>query len=339
MLPDGRRIGTHLPLGQGLVRAADRAVAIGASTVQVFTDNPTAWRRRPTLPRELPAFRARLAAHDIAPVVVHAPYLVNLAGPEPASWERSVTVMANELRVAAAWGAVAVNLHVGSHRGTGPDDGTRRLVEGIARVLEEVEGEADEVAILLENGTGGGFGMGATVEELCVIDRTLRSAGIDQGRYGFCLDVAHLWGAGYPVDQPEGVDRLLSQVDVLLRLERVRVIHLNDSRSERGSRADRHEHLAAGRIGAAGLGRFLRHPGLAHAAYVLETPGMDAGYDAVNLRRAADLAVGRTPPPLPPEAFAIQSTRARTAPAERDDDPPAAGGTSRPDPATPRRPR
>src|SRR5215218_6286794 len=116
MLPNGRRIGAHLPLGTGMVKAADRAAEIGASAIQVFSDNPTSWRRRPSLPDELPAFRERLAAHGVAPIAIHAPYLVNLAGPEPAFFEKSVSVMVNELRVAEAYGASFVNVHIGSHR-------------------------------------------------------------------------------------------------------------------------------------------------------------------------------------------------------------------------------
>src|SRR5512141_3153090 len=111
MLPNGRRLGIHVPLAAGMVRAADRAAAIGASAMQVFVDNPTSWRRRPTLPSELPAFRERLAAHGIAPLSVHAPYLVNLAGPDLETWEHSIELLANELRVAAAYGAAFVNLH------------------------------------------------------------------------------------------------------------------------------------------------------------------------------------------------------------------------------------
>ena len=93
------------------------------------------------------------------------------------------------------------------------------------------------------------------------------------------------------------------------------MLHLNDSRSERGSRLDRHEHLGAGRIGERGMAHLLRHPGLVHAAYILETPGMDEGYDAVNLERARALDAGRPLAPLPPEAFEVRSSRARTAPA------------------------
>jgi deoxyribonuclease-4 len=97
------------------------------------------------------------------------------------------------------------------------------------------------------------------------------------------------------------------------------MVHLNDSRSERGSRSDRHEHLGAGLIGAAGLGRLLTHPGLAHVAYLLETPGMDEGYDLVNMGRARDLVAGRPLPTLPPEAFETLSAKGRSAPPEPGD--------------------
>src|SRR4051812_516833 len=139
MLPDGRRLGAHVPLGAGMVKAADRAQEIGATTVQIFGDNPTAWRRRQGPPAEQAAFRDRLAAHGIAPIAIHAAYLVNLAGPDEDFFERSVSVLASELRCAAGFAATLVNVHTGSHRDTSPEEGIRRLAEGVARVISEVE--------------------------------------------------------------------------------------------------------------------------------------------------------------------------------------------------------
>ena len=331
-----------------MVRAADRAAAIGASALQVFSDNPTSWRRRQTLPRELPAFRHRLDALDIAPLSIHAPYLVNLASPEPDLHAQSVAVLANELRVAAAYGARFVNVHVGSHRGAGVDAGVDRLAHGIRLALElagtdatpgtdavpqtdaasqtDAGPGADAVILVLENGSGAGFGMGASFEELRLIDEAVAATGIDRGRFGFCLDTAHAWGAGYPIDTPAGVDETLDGFDRLLGLGRLHMVHVNDSRSERGSLADRHEHVGAGRIGAAGLGRILTHPALDHVAYYLETPGMESGYDAVNVARALDIAAGRPLADLPPEAFETRASRGHSAPPETEGDLPAAVG-------------
>jgi len=331
MLPNGRPLGAHLPLGPGMVRAADRAAAIGASALQVFSDNPTSWRRRPTLPRELPAFLDRLHAHGLAPLAIHAPYLVNLAGPEPVLHGRSVSVLANELRVAAAYGAQFVNVHVGSHRGSGVEAGINRFTDGIRQTFTLLEADASigtpgtsGPMLVLENSAGGGFGLGVTLEELELIEEAVIAAGIDPSRFGYCLDTAHAWGAGYPIDTAAGVDDLLAEFDRRLGLDRLRMIHLNDSRSELGSRADRHEHIGAGRIGAAGLARMLLHPALGHVSYYLETPGMEAGFDEVNMRRALDLAAGRPLGDLPAEAFETRASRGRGAPPETEYDAPAA---------------
>jgi deoxyribonuclease-4 len=316
MLPNGRPLGAHLPLGDGMVKAADRAAAIGISALQVFSDNPTSWRRRPTLPRELPAFRDRLAGHGIAPLSIHAPYLVNLAGPADDVFERSVGVLANELGVAQAYGAAYVNVHIGSHRGAGVDAGIARLGEGIAAVHELVAEETPGVLLVLENGAGGGFGIGSTVEELAGIDRAVVAAGVSRDRFAYCIDTAHAWGAGYAIGTEAGVDDLMARLDGELGLDRVRMVHLNDSRSAMGSRMDRHEHIGAGRIGIAGLRRMVTHPALEHVAYYLETPGMEEGWDAVNVARVVALVDGRSLEPLPAAAFATRSARGRSAPVE-----------------------
>jgi deoxyribonuclease IV len=324
MLANGRRIGAHLPLGTGMVKAADRAAEIGASAIQIFSDNPTSWRRRPSLPDELPAFRERLAANGVSPISIHAPYLVNLAGPEPAFFERSCSVLANDMRVAAAYGARILNLHIGSHRGEGPAAGIARLADGLAEVFAVVGDEAPGVMLALENGSGGGFGLGVSIEELVRIEAAVRARGIGPDRFGYCLDTAHLWGAGYAIDTAAGVDDVIAAFDAGLGLDRLLMVHLNDSRSELGSRADRHEHIGAGRIGEAGLARVITHPALAHVPYMLETPGMDDGYDAVNLARVRDLAEGRPLGPLPPEAFLTRSAKGRSAPADPEADAPDA---------------
>jgi deoxyribonuclease-4 len=312
MLANGRLLGAHLPLGNGMVRSADRAGEVGATALQVFSDNPTSWRRRDALPPELGAFRDRLAHHGIAALVIHAPYLVNLAAADVSVYERSIGLLAGELRVAAAYGAGIVNVHIGSHRGDGSEAGIARLAAGLRRVFELAGPEADDVVLALENGSGSGFGLGATLEELAVIDQALTVFGVPPERTGFCLDTAHLWGAGYRIDTPAGVDTFMADVSSKVGLHRLRLVHLNDSRAECGSRNDRHEHLGAGRIGVPGLARILVHPSLDGFTYMLETPGMDDGWDAVNMARARDMAAGRPVAQLPPEAFET-TRRARSA--------------------------
>jgi deoxyribonuclease-4 len=314
MLPDGRRLGAHLPLAAGMVKAADRAHEIGARSLQIFSDNPTSWRRRAEPPKELAEFRARLIRHDIAPIAIHAAYLVNLAGPDPDFFDRSVAMLAHELRGAPAFGARYVNAHIGSHRGAGLEAGVARLAEGVARTLEAVPAAPEAPMLVLENASGSGFGLGADVAELAAIARAIEATGVPAGRVGFCLDTAHAWGAGLDLRSPAATDAFLADFDARIGLDRLVLVHLNDSRSELGSRVDRHEHLGAGEIGPGALAHVLVHPALRHATYILETPGMDEGYDAINLARAVALAEGRPLDPLPEGALDVRSARARTAP-------------------------
>lgn len=321
MLPNGRRIGAHLPLGMGMVRAADRAAEIGADAIQIFSDNPTAWRRRAAPPPELPAFRRRLEVLGIAPLAIHASYLVNLAGPDAEFHERSIRVLGHELATAAAYGARYVNVHIGSHRGRGLPFGVARVAETVRRSFEAAsstspEGPPADAVLVLENSAGGGFGIGATVEELAAILRAIDERGVDPARVGICLDAAHLWGAGYRISEPAEVDALVESFGRTIGLGRLRMIHLNDSRSELGSHTDRHQHVGAGKIGPAGMRRLITHPALEAVTYFLETPGMDEGYDAINLDRVRRLVRGEPLPELEPHELALRGSRSRTAPAD-----------------------
>jgi deoxyribonuclease IV len=310
---DGRRIGPHVALGKGMVRAADRAAEIGAATVQVFADSPTAWHRRAAPPDELPAFRERLGQHDIAPTAIHAAYLINLAGPEPDLWQRSIDVLVAELRMAMAYGATTVNVHVGSHKGSGPQAGVRRIADGIraAFLAADLPGGGGP-RLVLENSAGGGDALGSTIEELGEILEEVARTGIDASRLAFCLDTAHLWGAGVDLRRPEAVDALLRKLDALVGPERLAMVHLNDSKARLGSRADRHQHLGAGQIGEDAFQHLLGLPRLADVPMYLETPGMDEGYDAVNMERVRLLLAGERLPPLSSEALDMRGHRART---------------------------
>jgi deoxyribonuclease-4 len=319
MEPHDRRIGAHLPLGQGMVRAVERAHGLGLDTLQVFSDNPTAWHRRSAPPKELPAFRARIEELGMGPIAIHAAYLVNLAGSDQAFVERSVDVLATELRVAPTFGARYVNVHMGSHRGTDVATGTLRLADGVARVLAEVDQGPDAATLVLENSAGSGDGLGATLEEIAAVLDAIAARGVPAWQVAVCLDTAHLWGAGYGISDPAEVDRLVGEFDRLIGLGRLAMVHFNDSRSELGSRADRHQHIGAGSIGSEGMRAMLIHPRLAGATYYLETPGMDEGYDALNAARVQDLLAGRPLAELPPEAMDVRGSRSRTHPAADED--------------------
>jgi deoxyribonuclease-4 len=313
-----RLIGPHLQLGQGLLKAAERAATIGATAVQVFTDNPVAWRRREDLPAELPEFRQRLAVAGIVSIAVHAPYLVNLCGADDEFWRRSVATMAHELVVGRAYGAGHVVMHIGSHKGLERADGIQRLVRGLGAVLEQADRTAPADGplprLVLENAAGTGDGIGSSLEDLADILGAADKASLPLKRLGVCLDTAHLWGGGYDIGSPTWVDWFSERAERLVGQENVVMLHLNDSRVELGSRLDRHEHVGAGKIGREGLRDLLNQAWLRSLPTFLETPGMDTGYDAINLERALLLADGQELPVLPPEAFNLRRGAKRSGP-------------------------
>lgn len=312
----------------------------------MFVDNPTAWQRRAAPPRGLDAFRARLSELDVRPVAVHASYLVNLAGHDPRFRADSIDLLASDMAAAAGYGARIVNVHTGSHRDTSVEAGVERVASAVSEVLRlsrrgrrsasaapqgaapqgaaphgtapQGAASADAPVLTLENAAGGGSSVGATIEELARIAERAAALGVAERRLGFCLDVAHAWGAGVAMDDPDAIDAWLEAFDRELGLARLAMVHLNDSRSERGSRTDRHEHIGAGLIGARGLAHVLGHPRLRDVPFVLETPGMDDGYDWINLERCRMLLAGEALPALPEAAFRLSRRAAASAPADDD---------------------
>lgn len=303
------RVGIHLGVGNGLMKAARRARQIGATALQIFSDNPTAWRRRSEPPEDAPRFAEFCVAHGIAPVAIHASYLINLAGSAEPFASQSVAGLQHEMQRAPAYGAALVNAHIGSHRGEGAEAGLRRVVGALTSVLAA---SPVGVRLVLENSAGGGDTVGSRIEGLASI---LDAVGETGDQLAFCLDTAHLWGAGYDISSLEGATAVLDRFEELIGLDRLALIHLNDSKSELGSRSDRHEHLGAGRIGAVGLAAFLQDPRLpGRTVMVMETPGVDEGYDVVNMRRAWLLHGGATSLPiLPPRALRLTRRGTRAA--------------------------
>ncbi len=253
------------------------------------------------MPEEAPAFRRRLAELDIGPLAIHAAYLVNLAGSDETLFELSVGMLRHELTNAPTFGARFVNVHAGSHRGAGRETGLAQVVEGLARAGEGLALGGEHPLVVIENSSGGGDAVAVRIEDLAELLDVCGARGIDGG-LAFCLDTAHLWGAGYDISDPAEIDRVLESFERLIGLDRLAMIHLNDTVSALGSRHDRHTHLGEGRIGAPAMAHLLRHPALTRAAFYLETPHMEQGYDRVNMARVYDLAFGRPlTPGLPPE--------------------------------------
>jgi deoxyribonuclease-4 len=275
------RIGRHMPLGSQPLQALRTAQAIGCEAVQIFVTNPRGWREPAEHPQEEAAFRAATADLGLAPIVVHATYLINLASPRDDLFTQSVTLLRATLQRAARHGATSVVFHIGSHGGAGAAAGLERLAEGIRRTLEDAP---PTVRLLLENDVGAGDTLGARFENLATVLNALPERA---GQLGVCLDTAHLWGAGFDVGTAAGVADTLSACDRLIGLGRVLALHLNDTKHARGSHRDVHARLGEGIIGQEGLETLLRHPGLAHTTVLLETPILETAQAQPDWRHEA----------------------------------------------------
>jgi len=266
----------------GIHTAIDRAEALGAESVQLFTQSPRAWRPTNHDPENFERFKERRAEVGIDGVVCHALYLVNLASPKDDVYEKSVATLVNTVDVACAIEADGVVFHVGSHLGAGLETGLER----VEPALEEALGHcAGPTRLLVENSAGAGGTIGRSIEEVAaVVDRLGR-----HDRLGICLDSAHLYASGYDVTDREALDRVLEEVDARIGLERLRVLHVNDSKTPLGSNRDRHDNIGQGLMGER-LGAFLGHPGLQDLPAILEVPGKDGhGPDKAEVRKLKKL--------------------------------------------------
>lgn len=266
------KLGRHLPTSSRPVQATEIAQTLGCDTIQIFVNNPTAWRQpqepppKPGKPDLPTAFASAAAEHGLAPIVVHAPYLINLASPDDSIFDKSVILLGGTIQRASRFGARYVVFHIGSHRGAGVDAGVARIVNGLRRILPETP---EDLIVLLENDVGAGYEMGARIEHLAAVLDALPEYA---QRLGICLDTAHLWGAGYNLSTAEDVAHMLADVDRLVGLPRLPVIHLNDTTTALGGHRDLHARIGEGIIPQAGLRALLTHPALQEAAFILETP-------------------------------------------------------------------
>ncbi|MDO8689828.1 MAG: deoxyribonuclease IV [Dehalococcoidia bacterium] len=259
------RVGLHLSIGKGLKKTAQTALATGCQALQIFSGNPMGWKPSSPDAEDVAGFRQLLDKNDIAPVFLHAPYLVNPAAPNPEIWGKSAQTLVRALALAEELGASYVVTHLGSHVGTGMEAGVDRLVEAVTGIL----GVAPGPMLLLENSPGSRNELGSYFEEFGDILKRLAPV---RSRLGVCLDTAHLWGAGYDLSTPSAVQRTLAEFDRLVGFDRLHGIHANDSTLERGAHRDLHTIPGEGKIGIDGFCALVRTPELAGMSYILELP-------------------------------------------------------------------
>ena len=273
-------IGAHC--SGGVKGALDKAAEMGADAVQLFTQSPRTWRPPNPDPETYERFRERRDETGSGAVLCHAIYLINRAAPNDEVYEKSLASMLSTMEVACAIEADAVVFHVGSHLGSGLEVGLERVVPAMEQVLARC---TDRTWLLMENSAGSGGTIGRSIEELATLHERLDH----HPRLGLCLDSAHLYASGRDVTQPEVVDAVLREVDDVIGLDRLRVLHVNDSKTRLGSNSDRHDNIMDGLMGE-GLGAFLGHPKVQGLPAILEVPGADdRGPNADEIRKTREL--------------------------------------------------
>ncbi len=276
------RYGVHVSIAGGFLEALARSKRLSCRTMQIFSRSPRGGLAPKINEDDAQAFHDQRLEADLAPLVVHGPYIVNLASPDRTIFGRSVAMYKQEYLRCHQLRAAFLVTHVGSHRGGGEEAGIRCVAEALNRTIESLD---SPVIIALENTVGGGQGLGYQFEQLAAMrDRVDR-----KDRVGFCLDTAHLFAAGFPIHTPEGLEETLVQFDRIVGYAHLKVIHLNDSKSAFNSHVDRHWHLGQGQLGLEAIGRIVNHPRLQDLPFILETPKDSDEDDRRNLETVARL--------------------------------------------------
>ena len=284
------RIGIHTSIAGDIAGALEIAHGLGANALQIFSASPRMWARGASRISEADAsrFRRRRAELSLGPLVIHGNYLINLASPDRVLRARSVQAFHQEIVRAVALGADYLVAHPGSTCGGGMQGAVEAIADGLKQAARGLK--VGELQILLENTAGQGSCVGSRFAEIAAILHACAELPM-----GVCLDTAHLFAAGWDVRTAEGLERTLAEMDRTLLLERVAVVHMNDSKMPLGSRVDRHQHIGKGKIGLQAMGRILNHPLLAGRAFILETPIDKPGDDRRNVEALWKLA-GRVVP-------------------------------------------
>jgi deoxyribonuclease-4 len=275
-------VGVHVSISGSLDLAVDRAKDAGCDVFQMFSRNPRGWAVQPPTDEVCNKFRAKVKTIGIMPVD-HMPYLPNLASPKNEIYEKSVQALTTELDRCGVLGIPFLVTHLGHHLGDGIAGGRARVIRAINMAL----GASDNnVMLLLENTAGEKNSVGSSFEHIHGIIEGLDK----QERVGICFDTCHAFAAGYDMRTDEGIADTLAQFDELVGIRNLKVVHLNDTKGDKGSGLDRHEHIGMGFIGEDGFRSILHHPVFRDLSLICETPVDERRDDAGNIAKVRELA-------------------------------------------------
>lgn len=261
-------LGAHVSIAGGLYRALERATSIGCNAAQIFTKNNRQWNAKPLTQEEVDLFRHSVANSPIRAehIFAHATYLINIGSVNPLLEEKSLAALIDELQRCAQLGITALVLHPGSYTGSTRDETIARISKNLARAFDATDAA---VSILLETTAGQGSVIGSTFTELATI---LAPLGNYTNRLGICLDTCHVFAAGYSFGTQAAYKAMWKSFDAAIGLEKLRLIHLNDSQSAHNSHVDRHQNIGKGLIECEAFSLICNDAHLANVPKILETP-------------------------------------------------------------------
>jgi deoxyribonuclease-4 len=271
------RFGFHISIAGGFSKVVERARVRGCETIQFFSRNPRGWKYSPLNKKEAEAFRLSVQSSALFPVFVHMPYLPNIASLKSKFYKRSIDSIVTDLQRANQLGAQYLIIHIGHRMESSEDQSVDAVSQGIDQAFGKVK---NEVILLVENTAGQGTEIGYAFDQIKRIIEGVH----DHQRMGVCLDTAHAFEAGYDLSNQDGIERTIESFDRTIGLKRLRLLHLNDSKTPLGSRKDRHWHIGEGYIGREGFRGLVNHPSLKHLPGIMETPRKDTVEDLKNMK-------------------------------------------------------
>lgn len=264
------KIGAHMPISKGFGKVPYETLEIGGNSFQIFNHSPRVWRSSLPDIKETTKFRKSMEECKINfdNAFVHSGYLVNLASPKEEVWNKSIKLLIQEIKICELLGLKYLNVHPGSHLGEGEEFGLKRIVEALKLVFRETE--SSNVVILLENVSPKGGNIGYKFEHLNYIMHAFKN------RIAVTYDTCHGFDAGYDITTVSGMKKLIDEIENTVKIENIKMIHLNDSKYPLGSAKDRHENIGKGFIGISGFRNFLSFEEFQNIPLILETPGSNS---------------------------------------------------------------
>ncbi|MBI4128166.1 MAG: deoxyribonuclease IV [Parcubacteria group bacterium] len=270
--------GLHVSIAGGLSKAIEEGAQKRCDVIQIFAGNPRGFSANYPSKEEIIRFQKALKASIIKSVWIHAPYLVNLAGSNERLLRLSKALLIRDLEVGKKIGARGVIVHIGNRLKLSVDEAIKKVAAAILDVRRKAK---STIPLCLETTAGSGTSIGSDFGELGAI---IRATKLKPDRIGVCIDTQHVFAAGYNDTTKEGIDKVLKEFDHAIGMPYLKVLHMNDSKSDRGSHVDRHEHIGKGKLGLAAFRAIVNHPVLSKYDAILETPWEKDGDDVGNLR-------------------------------------------------------